>query len=624
MKMRLYEATVSDFKEDVLYNRIADKISKRFEEYYNRKAPESEFRAWNNSLPKLKDVLDTSNLLQNNIVIEYELPFARNSRIDVLLFGRDEKENDNIVVIELKQWSNNHVEDSEDEGNVVVDYGKFKKSDSHPSLQVEGYYWHLKDYMTIFEEEKSVLLSACVYCHNYSKGINEVLYLPKFSKNIQEYPLFSKHEMIELGKYLKEKLSKGKGLAVLERFNLSVLRPSKKLLDHTGEMINKQQIFHLIEEQQTAYNTIMSKAKKVAKSKEKAVIIVKGGPGTGKSVIALEVMGELLRMGKTVVHATGSSAFTNTLRKILGVRASKQFKFFNSFMNHKENEIEVLICDEAHRIRKTSESRYLPKTARTGEPQIDELIKSAKLSVFFIDELQIVRPKEIGSVNLIKESALKFNAKVYEMDELKTQFRCGGSGKYLDLIEKILKIKEEGEELEVEQDTKMEFKIVSSPNELKDIIDQKNREKRNCARIVASYCWPWSKPNYDGTLVNDVKLGDFEMPWEKKDQFWKWATDDSGMGQVGTVYTAQGFEFDYIGVIFCKDLIWNKQINDWEAKPENSYDTETKRNNPNFLKHLKNVYRVLLSRAHSGVYVCFLDKDTEDYFKSKIKPQAID
>lgn len=617
--MRLYEGNVLEFKEDVLHNRIADKVAKKFEEYFQRKAPDSEWRAWNNSLPRIKDVLETSGLVQNNLIIEYELPFAKNSRIDFILFGKDEKGNDNIVIIELKQWSNNHVEDSEDEGNVIVDYGRFKKPDPHPSLQVEGYFWHLKDFMSIFEEEKPAYLSACVYCHNYSKGTNEVLYLPKFDKNTKKYPLFSKQETIELGNYLKERLNKGKGLEVLERFSLSILKPSRKLLDHTGEMINRQQIFHLIEEQQTAYNTIMSKAKKVSKTNEKAVIIVKGGPGTGKSVIALEVMGELLRTGKNVFHATGSSAFTNTLRKILGVRSAKQFKFFNSFMNSKENEIDVLICDEAHRIRKTSDNMYTPRASVTGEPQIDELIRCSKLSVFFLDERQTVRPNEMGSVTLIKESATKFGAKVYEMDELKTQFRCGGSAKYLELIEKILQIKEEGEEFAIEEDQRMEFKIVDSPHELRKILKEKNQKNKNSGRIVASYCWPWSKPNRDGTLVNDVKIGDFEMPWEKKDQFWKWATDDSGMDQVGTVYTAQGFEFDYIGVIFCNDLIWNKQNKQWEAKPENSHDKEAKRNNPDFIKHLKNIYRVLLSRAHKGVYVYFVDKDTEEYFKLAFK-----
>ena len=179
-------------------------------------------------------------------------------------------------------------------------------------------------------------------------------------------------------------------------------------------------------------------------------------------------------------------------------------------------------------------------------------------------------------------------------------------------------IKEEGEELSFDKEEKMEFKIVESPEKLKELIDEKNKEKKNSARIVAGFCWPWSAPLKDGTLVNDVKIGNFQMPWEKKDDFWRWATDDSGMNQVGTIYTSQGFEFDYIGVIFGNDLVYNKDKKKWEVNPKNSYDTMVTRNNSKLLEHFKNVYRVLLSRAHKGVYVYFMDKDTEEYFKSKI------
>jgi hypothetical protein len=390
-------------------------------------------------------------------------------------------------------------------------------------------------------------------------------------------------------------------------------------MEHTNEMINNQQIFNMIDEQKVAYNAIMTKAKQLSKAKEKSIIIVKGGPGTGKSVIALEVMGELLSNGINVVHATGSSAFTNTLKNILGTRAAKQFKFFNSFINkskYNENDIDVLICDEAHRIRKTSENIYTPKNLRTGEPQINELIRVAKLSVFFIDERQVVRPTETGNVDLIKNAAERFNAKIYEMPELETQFRCGGSGNYLKKIEKILRIEEDAY-IEPDKEIKMEFKIVNSPHELKTLIDRKNKEKKNSARLTAGFCWSWSKPNPDGTLINDVKIGDFEMPWEKKDEFWRWATDDSGMDQIGTVYTSQGFEFDYIGVIFGNDLIYDKEHKSWYAKPENSHDNMAKRGNDKFVQHLKNVYRVLLTRAHKGVFVYFMDKDTGEFFKSK-------
>ena len=618
--MRLYEGTVEEFRNNVIDNAIAEKLSAMFEKYYNKRVNRSEFNAWNISLRFLKDVLDASHILKNKIVIEYEVPYSE-KRIDVILFGKDKDRNDSIVIIELKQWSNENVEDCDNEGNVVVDFGRFKKEHPHPSLQVEGYYYHLKDMMSVFEEKPAIYLEACVYCHNYKRGDHEVLYLPKFQELVTRYPLFSKEEAIKLGTYLKEKLSMGDGLDVFGRFTHSILRPSKKLLDHTSDMINKQQIFNLIDEQITAYNAIMSKAKKLARTNEKAVIIVKGGPGTGKSVIALEVMGELLRQGKNVYHATGSSAFTNTLRNILGMRARERFRFFYHFTDKGENEVDVLICDEAHRIRRDSSDFRVPVRYKSIRPQIDDLIRPARLSVFFIDEQQIVRPNELGSIELIKSSARRLRipeSSIYEY-ELKTQFRCGGSGEYVDWIEKALKIKEAEDEITIQTGQKIEFQIVNSPAELKRVIDEKNREKKNCARIVAGFCWPWSNPRIDGSLVNDVRIGDFEMPWEKKNEFWKWATDDSGMEQVGTVYTSQGFEFDYIGVIFGNDLVYDKETRTWLAKPENSYDVMVTRNNEKLIEHLKGVYRVLLTRAHKGVYVYFMDKYTERLFRSMME-----
>ncbi len=346
-------------------------------------------------------------------------------------------------------------------------------------------------------------------------------------------------------------------------------------------------------------------------------MIVKGGPGTGKSVIALEVMGELLRQGKKVVHATGSSAFTNTLRKIVGVRARSLFKFFNSFITMEPNSFDILICDEAHRIRESSVSRYTPGDQKTDLPQVDELLRIAKLNIFFIDEHQIVRPNEIGSVAMLKEAAKRFGineSNIVEF-ELQTQFRCSGSDAYLQWLDHVLAIRD----TEItEFDPKMKLQIFDNPVSMMSEIRNRNREKPNSARIVAGFCWPWSKPKRDGSLVNDVKTGNFEMPWENKDQFWKWATDNSGMEQVGTVYTAQGMEFDYIAVIFGNDLVYDFEKNIWKAIPANSHDSPVKRNNPALVDHLKNVYRVLMSRAHKGVYVYFMDKNTEKYFRSHL------
>ena len=559
--------------------------------------------------------MSTSSLTDNRIIVEYELPYSTR-RIDVLLFGQDRKNNDSVVLMELKQWSNENVADCSTEGNIVVDYGQFKKEQAHPSLQVQGYHYDLKDFLTIFSEQPEITLDSCAYCHNYSRNeTNAVLFLSKFKKDIDEFPVFAKEDIQALGVYLKDRLSNGNGFDVFGRFLTSRIKPSKKLLEHTSEMINKQQIFNLIDDQIAAYNSIMHKAKGLVKTSKKSIVIVRGGPGTGKSVIALEVMGELMRQGRTVFHATGSSAFTNTLRTLVGRRANRLFKFFNSFSATEPNSIDVLVCDEAHRVRRTSNSRYTRREARSNLPQIDELLRIAKLNIFFIDEHQIVRPDEIGSVSLIKDAAARFGVADSDIAEfeLKTQFRCSGSDAYLQWLDKALGIIDtEG----VAFDARMQFRIFSTPGEMMAEIRKRNAEKKNSARIVAGFCWPWSNPNSDGSLVNDVRIEDFAMPWEKKDTFWKWATDDSGMEQVGTVYTAQGFEFDYIGVIFGNDLIYDEQKGQWRSVPENSHDTQVKRKNADLTRHLQNVYRVLMSRAHRGVYVHFMDHDTERYFRS--------
>jgi len=620
--MRLYEGTVEEFKQEVINNRIADIMEQSYTEQTGRKfSNKSEYNSWQNSLRVLKDALDFSGLLKNKIIVEYRLPYNER-RIDVLLFGKGKDGIDKIVLIELKQWSNDNVSDSDVEGNIWLDSGKHAEHKEHPSLQVQGYVISLEDFLKVFSQKPEILLEGCAYCHNYSKKGYAVLLSDKFSLIIKKYPLFSKEDVSNFGEYLKERLAIDPGFDIFNRFVNSEVRPSKMLLEHLGKMINEQQIFNLIDSQIAAYNTIMDRAKKQATSREKTVIIVKGGPGTGKSVIALEVMAQLLRKKKEVFHATGSSAFTKTLRDILGKERTSVkdfFKFFYAFTKKGENEIDVLICDEAHRIRKDSNDWGVPAMYKSRNPQIDDLIRPAKMSVFFIDERQVVRPNEIGSVDLIKQSAKKLGVKDSEIFEfeLKAQFRCSGSDSFLQWLENILDIRE-SENMVLSKEM-MEFKIFDSPQSMYEAIKKKNQEKPNCARMVAGFCWPWHDPNSDGSLVKDVAIGDFKMPWENKKEAWKWARYESGMEQVGTVYTSQGFEFDYIGVIFANDLTYNPAKEVWESHLGNSYDNMAKRGNKRFTEHLKNVYRVLMSRAHKGCYVYFMDKATEDYFRSRIK-----
>ena len=620
--MKLYAGTTEQFVQDILENKLADELKTAYQTYYYRLANPAEVASWTNSLQFVKNLVELAALKDNRIVVEYEPPYS-NMRIDCMLFGKGDNQTQNVVLIELKQWTK--VSDSEIENNVVTFVGGGNRPEAHPSIQVMGYDGYLRDYLKVFEESPPLNLTSICYCHNYSRS-SDVLFSLKFQEVLERYPLFAKEDVIKLADLLKLKLAGGQGLEVFNRFTSSPVGPSKKLLEHAKRMIEGQRAFNLVEDQITAYNTIVDRARKCTRLDRKSVIIVRGGPGTGKSLIALNAIGELGSRGIKVFHATGSAAFTSTLRKILGQRAGTLFKYFNSFSNTRENEIDVLVCDEAHRIRKTSNDRYTKRDERSDKPQVDELVASAKLSVFFIDDYQVVRPFEIGSTQLIKETAKRFGADVYEF-ELKTQFRCSGSDGYLNWLDNTLGVRETVN-LILTSNEKMDFRIFEDPKTLHEAIRSRNLEKPNSARMVAGFCWPWSDPNPDGTLKEDVVIGDFRMTWEAKNEANRvapgiprakfWAFDPKGVDQMGSIYTIQGFEFDYVGVVFAKDLMFDSVRKTWIGKPENSADASVKRDKENFLRYVRNAYRVLMTRGMLGCYVYFMEKDTEDYFRSRV------
>jgi len=566
-------------------------------------------------LRAISQVFQYAKLLDHGVILEYQLPLS-SKRIDCIICGHDKKEQENATIIELKQWESCEKADGANE--VITWVGGAKREVLHPSAQVGQYQLYLQDTHTAFyKSHNPIHLNSCTYLHNYSYNPNDVLFSLKFSDILKKYPLFTADNVDNLTEYLNDKLSKGNGIDVLKRIEESKYRPSKKLMDHVSNVIKNKPEYILLDEQLIVYDKVFACAKKGFKDKSKTVIIIKGGPGTGKSVIAINLMADLLRDGFNAQYATGSKTFTETLRKIIGRRGSVQFNYFNGYGQADNNAVDVLICDEAHRIRETSASRFTKKHLRTEVPQIEELIKAAKVVVFFIDDNQIVRPTETGSVDYIKYSASKKRCTLFEY-ELDVQFRCNGSEAFVNWINNTLGIKRTANVI-WDLHEEFDFKIFNSPQSLRKAIEGKNQDKPNSARLVTGYCWPWSNPRPDGSLVEDVVIGDFKMPWEKKDKFWEWANEYSGMNQMGTVYTAQGFEFDYIGVIIGPDLSYNLDKTKWEGHPERSHDTTVKRSKEKFTEMVKNAYRVLLSRGMKGCYVYFMDKNTERFVKSRIE-----
>ncbi len=419
----------------------------------------------------------------------------------------------------------------------------------------------------------------------------------------------------------------GNGVPVLERITNGRYAPSKKLLEHTARVIAGEPTYTLLDEQIVAYNTILTIARKGLRTKsEHAVVVIKGGPGTGKSVLALNVMAELLKEGKNVQHATGSKAFTENLRKMLGSRSRPLLQYFNSYGTADRGVVDVLVCDESHRIRATSNNMYTPKAKKSDVAQIDELIAASKLAVFFIDDYQAVRPDEVGSSAMIREAAVRHGAS-YRETELHTQFRCAGSAHYVDWLDQLLEIRKTGETLLGHQ-SGFNFRIFDEPQLVETAIREKVRQGVS-ARMAAGFCWRWSDPAPDGTLVDDVRIGTYARPWNARPDAARlkkgipkasfWASDPGGIDQVGCVYTAQGFEFDYIGVIFGLDLRYDSASGLWVGNSAFSHDQVVKRRSgARFTDNVKNTYRVLLTRGMQGCYVYFADAETRAFVESRL------
>ena len=380
-------------------------------------------------------------------------------------------------------------------------------------------------------------------------------------------------------------------------------------------------------------NVIMSKVRLAEKKQVKSVIVVHGGPGTGKTVIAVNVLAELARKNKSVFYGCKSKPFSEALKKVVGTDSKILFSNLTRFLPSRvqEDSIDVVLIDEAHRIGKKSNSQYTPREDRTEMPQIDQLIRCAKTAVFFIDDAQIVRSQEVGSSALIREAAGRFSAG-YEDVQLISQFRCAGSDNYLDWLEYVLGYKERP--VDFSKDDRFEFKIFDNPNALCDVIRRHEAKKANSARMVAGYCWPWSKElNQDGSLIKDVVIPehDFAMPWEAQDDYpdgrklqkgipkwYQWAYSTKGVEQVGCIYTVQGFEFDYVGVIVGPDLKYDKNLDKLVCDVSATSDPTLRRDTAKFETYAKNIYRVLMSRGMKGCYVYFCDKEVEAYFRKNI------
>ena len=581
----------------------------------------AEQTSWGSSLPVLAADLMAAGLGQVEMLVEYHLPLT-SQRADVVLCGTHPRTGEaSYVVVELKQWS--AARSFEGSVELVVVPGMPGGPKQHPVRQVQGYCSYLADFLRTLEHQPDAL-AGLAYLHNATD--------PAAVADLRRYPvsttgrLFTAADRGDLLDFLRSRLSPEPGASAADTLLRSAVAPSKQLLKVAAGEVREREQFRLVGNQQLAVDLVGHAVEQSRAANTKRVIVVTGGPGSGKSVIALSLLGELSREGRAVLHATGSRSFTQTLRKVAGQRApqvQRMFQYFNSFMTAKQNDLDVLILDEAHRIRESSVNRWTKAEHRSSRPQIDELLSAARVPVFLLDEHQVVRPGEQGTVEEIERHAAARGIPVRRIS-LDQQFRCGGSEVFVTWVKRLLGL-EPGGPIPWVGDPHFIVEVVESPAEMEHVLSARQAEGYN-ARIAAGYCWPWSDPRPDGSLVRDVTIGLWSRPWNLKGErsiggappAALWATDPAGFDQVGCVYTAQGFEYDYAGVIIGPDLVWrdDRWVAIRGANRDPDFRNREKVSDAEFDRLVRNVYKVLLTRGMQGVSIYSTDHGTQALLKS--------
>lgn len=622
--MIVYQATKEQFCEDVLNDVIEAKIHQTYQKLLGRSS-KGEITAWKNSMQYMDRVLNHTSVPDDcGVAIEYQIPQS-GKRIDFILTGASEQDKECAILIELKQWSTATINQKDGVINSFV--GGSVRELTHPSYQA----WSYASLLYNFNETvltDNINLQPCAYLHNYQ--LDDVIMHQHYQDYIDKAPVFLKGDAQKLRAFINQFVKKGDRNKMLYRIDSGKIKPSKMLADAMVGMLKGNQEFVMIDDQKLVFEEAMAMARKSSANK-KRILIVKGGPGTGKSVVAVNLLVEITKLGLLTKYVSKNAAPRSVYQsKLTGSMKKGQidnmFSGSGAFVSAEANAFDMLIVDEAHRLNEMS-GLY----GNLGENQIKEIVNASKSTVFFIDEDQRVTLKDIGTIDQIQRWAKYFDADV-EITELSTQFRCSGADGYLAWLDNTLQIRDT-------VNTSLaginyDFKIFSSPSDLRDAIYEKNKNN-NKSRLVAGYCWKWvTKKNPTGydIVFNDT---DFMARWNLTTDGSLWIISPESVKEVGCIHTCQGLEVEYIGVIVGKDLIVRNGHVVTDASKRASSDKsvfgwrkllkEKKQETAKLLDEIiKNTYRTLMTRGMKGCYVYFEDKETEHYFRERTESETLD
>ena len=620
--MIVYSANKSLFVQDVKTGMIATKILDLLRKKGLSGGQEREFESWHNSMKFMRDIVDDSEIDDDvQLAIEYNIP-QTSKRVDFIIVGTDSKGKENIVIVELKQWSKAEVVDDDMHFSVRTYVANDKRIVCHPSYQAYSYSRFLNNYSQAIHE-LDVHLIPCAYLHNYLPAYKQALSAEIYKEWYTTAPFFIMDEVQQFNAFIKKFVTRRSAHGdLLYQIDNGRIRPTKSLQDALATMVRGTPVFDLLDEQAVCYDMCVRTMLQCVKDQKKRTILIQGGPGTGKSVLAVNLLMHFITCACNAAYVTKNSAprqaFLSILSKNKAENIAEISQLFRSPFGLSQapaNSYDCLIVDEAHRLVKKMYGDW------NGENQVKECINASLLTIFMLDEDQAVTTKDIGSVQEITKWCEELGSTIIMREETKltSQFRCNGSDAYIQFIDNLLQRNQESISVPLSE-LNYDFRIFDDASQMRDTLRDKNAID-NKARMVAGYCYDWDVKNHRGDV--DIELpGGFQARWNlANDKIW--AINPRSFEEVGCIHTAQGLEFDYVGVLIGKDLTYDKSsgrvVTDKTAisRDDNSSGIRTA-SDIEARRLILNTYKTLLTRGQKGCYVYCEDDALRDYFKRMV------
>ena len=378
-------------------------------------------------------------------------------------------------------------------------------------------------------------------------------------------------------------------------------------------------------------------------------LIIEGGAGTGKSVLAIflfkllqsdtsdfnfrefhdeqaELYSVLMRIREkygdkpSMALVVPMSSFRSTLKKAFAHISGLKANMVIGPAELARNSYDLVLVDEAHRLRQrtnlgayfgafdsaSKELGFNPKSCT----EVDWVLKQARRAIFFYDSSQTIKPSDVGPAVF---SDLKKQTTT-QVQKLVSQFRVRGGSAYIEFVDHLLNMSLSSNTKYVSKN--YEFQLFDNFSDFKARLLERETQF-GLARMIAGFSWPWSSKK--NPSASDIEIEGIQLTWNRTTK--DWINADSSEQEVGCIHTTQGYDLNYAGVIFGRELSFDKKARQIFVKPEFYFDRNGQQNidSPEQLKkYILNIYKTIMLRGIRGTFVYACDPDLRDYLADHI------